>query len=131
MEIVPFRSVGLLAFGDSRQIVREKVSSSFSTFEKVAGENETDSFDAIGVHVYYDDGGRTEFIEMFDPAEVSFRGISFLGRDLALVVSDMETLGFPSEPSDVGVKFEGVGIALTAPFGVVEGVAAYRKGYYD
>lgn len=130
MEIVPFTSVGVLFFGDSRQIAREKVSSSFSTFEKVAGENETDSFDSIGIHVYYDDNSKIEFIETFDPANVSFRGISLMGKDLALVISDMEALGIPPEPSDVGIKFESVGIALTAPFGVVEGVAAYRKGYY-
>jgi hypothetical protein len=131
VEIIPFRSIGKLSFGDARQITREKLASSFSTFKKVVGENETDSFDDLGLHLYYSDAGHLEFVETFDPAEVTFRGIRFLGRDLDTIISDMESLGFRPTESDVGVKFEGAGIALTAPSGIVEGVAAHRKGYYD
>lgn len=55
----------------------------------------------------------------------------FLGRDLDSVISDLTSFGFEPTETDVGVKFEATGIALTAPAGVVEGVAAHRKGYYD
>lgn len=131
MEIIPFESVGILSFGDSRAGAREKLSSIFSTFQKDIGENETDSFDELGLHLYYDDAGRLEFIEAFDPAQVVFRGIGFLGRDVDSVRWDMESLGLSPTESDVGLKFGSVGIALTAPSGVVEGVAAHRSGYYD
>jgi hypothetical protein len=131
MEIIPFRSIGELSFGDSRQIAREKLASTYSTFEKVVGENETDSFDHLGLHLYYSDIGHLEYVEAFDPAEVVFHGVNFLGRDLDSVTSDMESLGLSPMETDVGVKFESAGIALTAPSGIVEGVAAYRKGYYD
>jgi|SRR5579884_1397530 len=130
MEIIPFRSIGTLSFGDSRHLAREKLASKFSTFEKTVGENETDSFDDLGLHLYYDNDGHLEFVEAFDPAEVMFRGIRFLGRELDSVISDMESLGYRPTGSDVGVNFESGGIALTAPSGIVEGVAAYRKGYY-
>jgi hypothetical protein len=131
VEIIPFRSIGALSFGDSRQIARKKLASTYSTFEKVVGENETDSFDDLGLHLYYSDTGHLEFVEAFDPAEVVFSGINFLGRDLDSVTSDMESLGFSPTKSDVGVRFERAGIALTAPSGIVEGVAAHRKDYYD
>jgi hypothetical protein len=131
MEIIPFTSVGGLLFGDSRSMSREKLASTFSTVKKDVGENDTDSFDDLGLHLYYSEAGCLEFVEAFDPAEVVFHGISFFGRDLDSVTSDMESLGFTATESDVSVQFEGAGIALTAPSGVVEGVAAHRKGYYD
>ena len=131
MEIVPFTTIGVLAFGDSRAVAREKLGSDFSTFEKVVGAGETDSFDDLGMHLYYSDTGQLEFVEAFDPAEVVFRGVGFLGSDLNSVIPSMGLLAFTPTEDDIGVKFESAGIALTAPAGVVEGVAAYRKGYYD
>jgi hypothetical protein len=131
MEIIPFRSVGPFTFEDTRAVAREKLASTFSTFEKSVGENETDSFDDLGLHLYYSATGHLEFVEAFAPAELLFRGVRFLGRELNSVISDMEGLGFNPAESDVGVKFETAGIALTAPSGVVEGIASHRKGYYN
>ena len=131
MEINPFQSIGVLSFGDSRQVARNKLTSAFSTFVKDVGATETDSFDNLGLHLYYDEAGLLEFVEAFDPADVTFRGISFLGRDVTSVIDDMAAIGFRSTDADVGVDFAVAGIALTAPSGSVEGVAAHRKGYYD
>jgi hypothetical protein len=131
VEIIPFASIGLLAFGDSREVARGKLGSTFSTFRKVSGANETDSFDDLGLHLYYDDAGHLEFVEAFGAAEVTFRGICFLGRNLESVIADMKSLGFSPTEADVGVDFVEAGIALTAQSGGVEGVAAHRKGYYD
>ena len=131
MEITPFSSVGVLAFGDVRKDARDKLNAKFSTFEKVAGENETDAFDDIGLHLYYDDDGQLEFVEGFEPVDITFRGIRFLNRDVTSVVQDMNAIGFNQTRSNDAVKFPDVGIALYAPSGIVEGVAAHRKGYYD
>lgn len=131
MEIVPFKSVGNLTFGDSRDAARGKLGSVFSTFRKVTGADETDAFDGFGLHLYYDHLGRLEFVEAFDPADVTFRGIKFLGRDLDAVIGDMTELGFNAAELDVGIIFSDAGMALTESSGVVEGISAYRKGYYD
>jgi hypothetical protein len=131
MEIIAFKSVGLLSFGDSRAAARQKLASTFSTFEKVAGETGTDSFDDLGLHLYYSDIEQLEFVEAFEPADVTFRGIRFLGRNLNEVTAQMKSIGYDGEQSDVGIKFSAAGIALTAPHGVVEGIAVHRKGYYD
>lgn len=121
----------MLAFGDVRKDAWAKLIGKFSTFLKDAGENETDSFDEIGLHLYYDDDGRLEFVEAFRPADISFQGVRFLGRDVDAVTRDMNALGFASVDADIGVDFPDAGIALTAPSCDVEGVAAHRKGYYD
>jgi hypothetical protein len=131
MEITPFCSVGVLAFGDIRKDARAKLNAKFSTFLKDMGENETDSFDDIGLHLYYDSEGRLEFVEGFEPVDITFRSISFVGRDVASIIRDMSAIGVSEIYSDAGVRFPAAGIALYAPSGVVEGVAAHRKGYYD
>ena len=132
MEIVPFTSIGVLKFGDSRQEARAKLASEFSTFRKYDSVVETDAFDELELHLYYDNKDYLEFVEAFEPAEVTFRGVSFLGRDLVSVVSNMSSIGFaPTQGDDINIKFDDIGIALTAPSGVVETVAAHRRGYFE
>lgn len=131
LEIIPFKSIGGLSFGDSRQVAREKLASAFRTFAKSARADETDSFDQLGLHLYYDNDGHLEFVEAFEPAEVNFRGVRFLGRERAIITEETKAIGVRPTEDDYGVTFRTVGIALTAPSAVVEGVAAHRKGYYD
>lgn len=131
MGITPFCSVGVLVFGDSREVVRAKLDAEYSTFTKDVGENETDSFDSIGIHLYYDEEEKLEFVEAFNPAEITFRGLRFLGREVSSVTKEMEAIGFKSVVADAGIDFPAAGIALTAPSGTIEGIAAHRKGYYD
>jgi hypothetical protein len=129
LEIVPFHSMGELLLGETRDVCRSKIHSPYETFFK--GPNakvETDAFDTAGVYLFYDTLYRLEFIEAFKPADITFRGIRFLGRKRASVIRDMERLGF----SPVGnLTFLEAGIALAIQRGTVEAVAAYRKGYYD
>jgi hypothetical protein len=131
MEIVPFRTIGPLSYGDSRQVARDKLASPYSVFAKDIGSEETDSFDELGLHLYYDAGGNLELVEGFEPANITFHGVGLIGRDLTSVVAEIGQIGFDSVESDVGVKFPTLGIALTASDGIVEGVAAHRKGYYE
>lgn len=131
MEITPFTGLGAIFFGETRQKVRRLVDSKCHAFRKDIGENETDAFDELGLHIYYDIEDRVEFIEAFDPALVTFRGVLFLGRSIDEVASAMSALGYSAIQTDVGLKYETVGIALTAPSGVIEGVGVFRRGYYN
>jgi len=131
MEIIPFQSIGPLAFGDKREDIRIKLGGNFSPFRKVAGECMTDTYDSLGLHLYYDENGHLEFVEAFEPALVTISGVNFLGKSLPAALREMELLGFTHEDADVGVDFPAVGIAITVTSEVIEGVAAYRKGYYD
>jgi hypothetical protein len=131
MEIVPFVGVGVVRFGDTRQQVRDALQRPFEIFRKDVGENETDAFDEVGLHVYYDGQGRVEFIEGFGSASLTIGGLVLLGRNIDDVDRELSALGHSSHATDVGLQYDSVGIALTAPGGVVEGVGAYRRGYYD
>lgn len=129
MDVIPFRSIGLICFGDSRSVVRQKLGGEFEVFLKTEGV-EGDAFDHLGLHVYYDNLGNTEFVEGFEDADIRFRGVEFLGRDLEEVVKEMSPHS-SVELDRCGVIFYEVGIAIYAPRGIVEGVAAHRQGYYD
>ena len=131
MEVVPFESVGELRFGDTQAAVRQRLSSAFTTFRKGKSRSETDAFHDLGLHVYYDDSGVVEFIEAFDPADITIQGVHFLGRDVNDVVSDMKRRGYESQEGDGDPDFTSAGIALTVSEEMVEGVAVYKTGYYD
>ena len=113
MEIKPFRTIGMLSYGEPKQVVRGKLASAYSVFVKDVGNEETDSFDELGLHLYYDPQGNLEFVEGFEPAEITFCGVGFIGRDLSLVVEEIRRMGFAPVESDIGVKFPAIGIALT------------------
>jgi hypothetical protein len=130
MEIVPFNSVDVLCFGATRTSIRERLGGGYQSFRKVVGANETDVYDALGLHLYFDDDERLEFVEAFDPASPSFRGALLLGRDRDEVAADLTAMGYDLIQDAYGLRCDGAGLSLTAPDGIVEGVGVFRKGYY-
>jgi hypothetical protein len=131
MEIVPFVAIGELRFGETRQAIRQRLGGNSQSFSKSEGENETDAYDELGLHLYFDNEDRLEFVEAFEPAIPTFQGFVLLGRDLDEVEIELSAIGYGSVRDDVGLKFDGAGIALFAPARVVEGIAVFRRGYYD
>ena len=131
MEIRPFEAIGALSFGDLRSIVREKLGKEYSSFSKTTGDDLTDAYDSLGLHLYYDQDGRLEFVEAFAPAVITMNGITFLGRQVADVVHELGMKGLDYVDADVGIDFPAVGIAITSPNGIIDGVAVQRKGYFD
>lgn len=131
MRVVPYVSVGNLTFDDSKDVVREKLASPYTAFQKDVGESETDAFDGIGLHVYYDPRGKLEFVEAFSPADVDFAGIHLMARSATDVVNEIELLGYAPTETDVGFQFDDIGISLTVADGLVDGVGVFRKGYFD
>jgi hypothetical protein len=131
MEIVPYTSVGGLCFGTTRNRIRERLGGGSQAFRKVDCANETDAYDALGLHLYFDDEERLEFVEAFDPASPSFRGTRLLGRDRDEVAAELTAMGYDLTQDSYGLRCDGAGFALTAPDGMVEGVGIFRKGYYD
>ena len=63
--VLPFGGLGELRFGTSRAAVRTSLVGSPTTFSKVVdAPTMTDSYDALGLHLYYDDGDELEFIPL-------------------------------------------------------------------
>lgn len=131
MEITPYYGLGSVHFGDLKDNVRGSLKVRCRPFRKAMGENETDAFDDVGLHVYYDNDDCVIYIEAFHPAEITFRGLRFLGRSLDEVEKDMHALGYIALRTDVGVRYDDVGIAITASNGIVEGVGICCRNYYD
>jgi hypothetical protein len=129
MEIIPFSAVGLLVFGDCRDTARDKLSAPYRVIEK--GGVLVDDFDGLGLHLHYDDNNRLEFVEAWGPAELTFCGTRFLGRDVSSVCEDMQSLGLEIVDDGNGIEFPGAGIALYSPGGIVAAIAGHRRGYYD
>lgn len=130
MIITSFVGVGIIRFGESRSVVRRLLGAPVVTFRKDVGENETDAFNSLGLHVYYDGRDGVEYVEMFDPAMPVLNGVTFLGRVMSVVDSDLRRMGAKGRAVDVGMIYDDLGLAFTAPTGIVEGVGAFRIGYY-
>jgi hypothetical protein len=129
--IISFQSVGPISFGQSRSSVRSRLGEEFKSFRKAGGENETDAYDGLGIHLYYDDEDCLEFAELFAPAVVEFQDIRLIGRSIEELTSDMRMLGYEGVPDQAGYSYDEVGLGLTVNRGRVEGVAVFKNGYYD
>jgi hypothetical protein len=130
MEVKSYIGVGELRFGDSRLNVRAILGPHYHSFRKAPGANETDAYDKLGLHLYYDENDCLEFVEAFAPSSLTFIGISLLGRQMSDVENDLKAIGHYSRRDDVGLQCDSAGIGLYAPTGIVDGVAVFRRGYY-
>jgi hypothetical protein len=128
-KITSFRSVGPVSFGQSRALVRSALGEKVRSFRKTEGENETDAYDGLGIHLYYDENDRLEFVEAFAAAVIEFQNIRLIGRNAEQVTRDMQSLGYEGVSDEVGYNYDEVGLGLTVDRGVVVGVAVFRKGY--
>jgi hypothetical protein len=129
-DITPFTSVGPVAFGRSRQEVRQLLGPGVSTFNKGPGAaTETDVYDALGAHFYYDDSERLECVEIMGPITVRYRGISLINVPIADVLQQLRDAGI-SYRFDDGYFVDESGFVIYAPSDTVKAVTIYRKGYY-
>jgi len=132
MRIVPFLSIGDLRFGEFRENVRSRLGGKHQAFKKAGGLSETDAYDDLGFHLYYDTEERLEYVETFSPANATFEGIEMLGRSSEEVVEDLSKAGHSCSFMDsVSLNCDSAGITLYVPDSVVQAVGAYRQGYFD
>jgi hypothetical protein len=130
-EIEPFRGLGELTFGTSRDVCRAILGGQFESFARVGGGGaETDSFDALGLQLAFDEQDKLAFVEAFPPADIRYRGVRLLG-ELSEVTEELTTHGIVGKQDAVGYDFPEHGFGLYAPHEKVEAVSVYRRGYYD
>ena len=130
-EIKPYQSVGPIQLGRHRKEIRQQLGPRFTSFAKDVGENETDAYDDLGIHLYYDDDNQIAMLEAFEPAALSLNGIALLGREFDEVGPHLVKRGYKGKPTDVGYQYDDAGIALTLNGSTLEGVAVCRKGSYE
>lgn len=133
--IKPFVGVGELRFGlprDSFRALLGSASSSFSRAELPAVE--TDAFDVVGIQLSFDPKGRLEFVELYAPARVHYRGVALLGNEYSLqdVAAELAAHGLSGRKDDVGFDYPTAGFGLfTRDNTTIEAVSVYPSGYYD
>lgn len=130
--IVPFEGLGELRFGTPRSAIHSSLRGSPTAFSKVVGApTMTDSYDALGLHLYYDDEDKLEFIEAFPPCDPSYSGVRLLADELDQVLSQLAEMGHVPTRGDVGYHFDQLGFRLYSPHESAEAVSVFRRGYYD
>ncbi|MEN8694143.1 MAG: hypothetical protein ABF334_05005 [Akkermansiaceae bacterium] len=131
-EIIPFTGFVGAQFGQLRSKVRQTLGSGFSSFKKTPfSETETDAYDNLGIHLFYNKDDRLEFIEAFPPAQVHFKGIEFINQNIDAVIGEMKQFCSDYRFEEPSYFFDDYGLVLNEEDGKIEGVSLFSKGYYE
>jgi hypothetical protein len=128
--IAPFVGIGWLRFGQERSETQSLLGEEPETFYK-ASRALVDEYRGRGLHLYFDQQNRLEFIEAFAPCNPTYEGVPLLGRELESVRRDLEAIGIRCEVDEIGLECAEIGVGLTVGDALVNGVAIYRRGYYE
>jgi hypothetical protein len=129
---IPYGAIGEIRLGASRADVASLNLGTLRQFKEDPEDTRyAEAYDDIGVHIYYDNTERVEFIETFKPMRPTLEGLELMGRDIVTVVGLLDKRGHGVRENVGSYMFDTLGLALYAPSGTVEGVALYRRGYYD
>lgn len=130
-DILPYEGVGPLRFGFSRDNVHTILGYTFSKFRKGPfAVSDTDAYDELCLHLYYDLQDRLECVEAFGSCPICYNKVVLLHRDIESVVSDLAKSGLTCRFDD-GYFFDDGGFALVVDESTVEAITVYRRGYYD
>lgn len=126
--ISPYEGFNQISFGDSREIVRNKLGN-YTEFKKSKfSKNTTDDFGFC--HVFYTPDNKVNAIEFFPGAEVSFNNKSLFSlsySDAKAFLSDSSI-----EENDCGAKFPKYGISIFAPeLSKIETILIYSRNYWS
>jgi hypothetical protein len=138
LAISSYEGVGPIKLGMSQHEVRNAVGSEFKAFMKTpASEMPTDNFVGLGIHVYYKKTGTCKAIEMFAPANPTFRGY----RLMELPFGQLRDYFANEDPSasvgEYGLRSTICGIDLYVPDldesadAPVKAVIVFERGYYN
>jgi hypothetical protein len=126
-----FDALGEIRFGLSREEVRSKLSVAFQSFKKTPlSKNETDAFNSLGLHIYYDDEGTVDFIEVFEPCQVCYADVLLLNQPTNEVLERLKSSGLASSYEDGSYFYYDHGFALIDEEGIVSGASFFCKDYY-
>lgn len=136
MELIPYKSLEGVELSTYKDAIRLSLKVRHEEFRSILG-NVHDSFDSLGLQVYYDDQCKCKAVQAAAPAQPSFQGVRFVGQkysDLSdwLLEQDPEL-----ESDDSGVTSFKLGIALYIPdlregeSAEIESILLFEEGYYS
>jgi hypothetical protein len=137
-EIIPYKSVGDILFGQSREKIRELLNQQYTEFYRSEfSKIPTDSFNDSGLLISYDENFNCEAIEMTLTANPVFLDRALLKESYSALLKWLLRLEANLEEDDAGFTSHKFGFGVYAPNkedepdGCCEGVIAFKKGYYD
>ncbi|MFC5748734.1 hypothetical protein [Actinomadura rugatobispora] len=81
-----------------------------------------------GLILFFDDVDRLVYLELYEPAPVSYAGVALLGRDTGAVIADLAAAGCRLVEGEEGYDVPDAGFNLTGEPGLpVESVGIYAK----
>lgn len=134
--IRPNEGVGPINFGMSRDEVRHLFAEE-PRIKASEGRVPSDYFSSIELLVHYADDQTVEAIEIGGGGDVEFLKAQLLKRPFQEVVSWMRTMDRRLQIDDTGFTSLRFGVGVYAPQAaksldaIVDGVIAFRPGYYD
>ena len=140
LEIHSYVGVGPITFGMTRDDVRSILPGPYIMFHrgkpKDAFQLPTDFYEALGIFIGYAPDGKCKAIEMASPARPTYAGHQLLGVPPGPVLKLIRDLDPNVATDSAGLTAFALGIALYIPGQKhndldIEGVIAFRRGYYD
>jgi len=135
--IQPYTGLGSLHFGMLRPVVRQGFMDAHDTFTRAeqafdACDEEVDAYDALGLHLHYDENNALEYIELFPPASPTLEGLRLLDLSLVEIERAMTARGHSVSRDKTGLDIRSLGIGVYSENGSrPQAVSVYREGYYD
>ncbi|MGD6849146.1 hypothetical protein [Rossellomorea aquimaris] len=138
LNMISYESIGPIKLGMTRDQIRSVLNSKVTEFKKTQwDENTTDSFDELGIHVFYKAGHICEAVEVSEPANPTFNGNKLVGIPFKQVRQFLQKYDKDLSIDTDGIISEVLGISLYID-GVddeekeqVQSVMFFEKGYYD
>lgn len=135
-KIIPYKGVGEIEFGMSRDKVRELFNNAYVEFIKSTNsENTTDDFSDI--HVYYNNLNECEAVEIYEASSVTYCNMEIFRASYSEVKEMLEQLDNTLDINEAGFTSYKFGIGVFAPYAEdepnepVESVIVFTKGYYE
>jgi hypothetical protein len=136
-EIRPHTGVGEIDFGMTPSDIRGLMHEEPVAVDKSDSGIPADSFQDLGILVYYKQPGLCEAVEFFGPVSPIFAGQHLLGRPYAEAERWLKSLDPHLIYHDAGLITKKHGLALYAPSAhknpamPVKAVLAFEPGYYE
>lgn len=136
--IHPYKGIGPIEFGMSRQQVRAALGVPVESFMRTEDDvAETDEFSNLGIFVEYDSEDLCVAVEVTDPGEPEFQGRNLLRLPYNEVKGWFESYEGEIDVDDSGLTSLRFGIGVYAPQSeddpslLAEAVIVFKERYYD
>lgn len=135
--VIPKTSVGPVVFGQNREQVRVAAKSPVTPFWKTPESTvQTDAFDELGFHVYYDENDRCVAVEMWEESDPVLDDVHFFSMTPKMASSWLSQMD-PNMTSDsVSATSNKICISIYSDAGInsenekLDSVIVFVDGYY-